>query len=125
MAALGAVRVPLEFLEFSERRQISFKVRERLTRVLKNLSKVGGTKIHIPCIVEEAKLNQILARLGFYADQLRGTLKKGEKSLPLLTGIRLTCLYGEYLAAALKRNDEASLIVHLFSAERRLSGSHT
>jgi hypothetical protein len=118
--SLGAVRVPLDSLEFPYRRQISFKVRERLGRVFKNLFKAGATEVRIPCTVDEVKFGQILAHLGLSADQLRGTRGKGQKDLPLLNGIRLSCLYGEYLVAAAKGNKETSLIVHLFSADRKL-----
>jgi hypothetical protein len=106
-------------LEFPHRRQISFKVRERLGRVFKNLSKAGATEVRIPCTVEEGKFGQILAQLGLSAVQLRGTQRKGQKDLPLLTGIRLSCLYGDYLVAAAKGNKETSLVVHLFSADRK------
>ncbi|KAK4129020.1 hypothetical protein N657DRAFT_50101 [Parathielavia appendiculata] len=115
--SLGVVRVPLDSLEFPHRRQISFKVRERLGRVFKNLSKAGATEVRLPCTVEEGKFGQILAHLGLSADQLRGTGRKGQKDLPLLTGIRLSCLYGEYLVAATKGNKETSLVIHLFSAD--------
>ncbi|KAK4096494.1 hypothetical protein N658DRAFT_399613, partial [Parathielavia hyrcaniae] len=115
--SLGTVRVPLDSLEFPHRRQISFRVRERLGRVFRNLSKAGATEVRIPCTVEEGKFGQILARLGLSADQLRGTRGKGQKDLPLLTGVRLSCLYGDYLVAAAKGNKETSLIVHLFSAD--------
>ncbi|KAK4096544.1 hypothetical protein N658DRAFT_489866 [Parathielavia hyrcaniae] len=80
--SLGTVRVPLDSLEFPHRRQISFRVRERLGRVFENLSKAGAI----------------------------------EKDLPLLTGVTLSCLYGNYLVAAAKGNKETSLIVHLFSS---------
>ncbi|KAH8891476.1 hypothetical protein GQ53DRAFT_648762, partial [Thozetella sp. PMI_491] len=115
MTSLGAVRVPLDSLDFPHQRQISFRVRERLARIFKNLSKAGATEVQIPCTVEEARFGRILAHLGLSADQLRAR-RKG-KDLPLVTGIRLPCLYGEYLAAAAKRSDETSLVVHLFSAE--------
>ncbi|KAM7213601.1 Protein of unknown function (DUF3723) domain containing protein [Rhypophila decipiens] len=96
--SLGVVRVPLDSLVFPHRKQISFKV-------------------CIPCTVEEAEFGQILAHLGLSADQLRRTRGKGQKDLPLLTEIRLSCLYGEHLVAAAKGNKEASLVVHLFSAD--------
>ncbi|AEO60977.1 hypothetical protein MYCTH_89999 [Thermothelomyces thermophilus ATCC 42464] len=115
--SLGAVRVPLDSLEFPDRRQISFKVRERLGRVFRNLSKAGATEVRIPCTVEEGKFRQILARLGLSADQLRGTRGRGQRDLPLLTGVTLSCLYGDYLVAAAKGNKETSLSVHLFSAD--------
>ncbi|KAM7189005.1 Protein of unknown function (DUF3723) domain containing protein, partial [Rhypophila sp. PSN 637] len=115
--SLGVVRAPLDSLEFPHRRQISFKVREKLRRVFKNLAKAGAAEVCIPCTVEEAEFGQILANLGLSADQLRRTRGKGQKDLPLLTEIRLSCLYGEYLVAAAKANKETSLIIHLFSAD--------
>ncbi|KAK4243626.1 hypothetical protein C7999DRAFT_44609 [Corynascus novoguineensis] len=116
--SLGAVRVPLDSLEFLYRRQISFKVRERLGRVFKNLSRAGATKVRIPYTVEEGKFGQILAHLGLSAEQLYRTRGKGQNDLPLLTGIQLSCLYGKYLVVAAKGNKETSLIVHLFSADQ-------
>lgn len=50
--SLGVVRVPLDSLEFPHRRQISFKERERLRRVFKNLSKAGDSEVCLPCTVE-------------------------------------------------------------------------
>ena len=100
--SLGAVRVPLDFLEFPYQRQISFRVRERLGRVFKNLSKAGATEVRIPCTVEEGQFGQILAHLGLSADQLRRARGKGQRDFPLLAGIRLPCLYGEYLVAVAK-----------------------
>ncbi|KAK4244550.1 hypothetical protein C7999DRAFT_43820 [Corynascus novoguineensis] len=91
--SLGAVQVPLDSLEFPDRRQISFKVRERPGRVFRNLSKAGATEVRIPCTVEEGK------------------------GLPLLPGVTLSCLYSDYLVVAAKGNKETSLIVHLFSAD--------
>jgi hypothetical protein len=123
--SLGVVRVPLDSLELPHRRQISFKVRERLRRVFKNLSKAGATKVRIPYTLEEGKFGQILADLGLSADQLRGTRGNGQKDLPLLTGIQLSCLYGEHLVTAAKGNKETSLIVHLFSTDRKLRGLST
>ncbi|KAK4210544.1 hypothetical protein QBC37DRAFT_376954 [Rhypophila decipiens] len=108
--SLGVVRVPLDSLEFPHRRQISFKVREKLRRVFKNLATAD---VCIPCTVEEAEFGQILAQLGLSAAQLRRTRGKGQKDLPLLTEIRLSCLYGEHLVAAAKGRKETSLIVHL------------
>ncbi|KAK4236895.1 hypothetical protein C8A03DRAFT_45169 [Achaetomium macrosporum] len=55
-------------------------------------------RVRIPCTVEEGK-------------------RKEQKDLPLLTGIRLLCLYSEYLVAAAKGNKETSLVVYLFSAD--------
>jgi hypothetical protein len=52
----GAVRVPLDRLEFRVRRQISFQVRERLGRVFRNLSKAGASKVRIPYTLEEGEL---------------------------------------------------------------------
>lgn len=118
--SLGAVRVPLDSLEFPDRRQISFKVRERLGRVFRNLSKAGASEVCIPCTVEEEKFEQILARLGLSASQLRRSQGKGQKDLPLLTGVRLSCLYGDNLIAAAKGNKETSMIVLLFSADCKL-----
>ncbi|KAL2014895.1 hypothetical protein VTK56DRAFT_7152 [Thermocarpiscus australiensis] len=92
-------------------------MRERLGRVFRNLSKAGAAEIRIPCTVEEARFAQILAQLGLSADQLRGTRGRGQRDLPLLTGVTLSCLYGDYLVAAAKGNKETSLIVHLFSAD--------
>ncbi|KAK3302868.1 uncharacterized protein B0T15DRAFT_576331 [Chaetomium strumarium] len=116
--SLGAVRVPVDSLEFLYRRQISFKVRERLGRVFRNLSKAGAAEVRIPCTVDEGTFEQIIGRLGLSADQLRGTRRRGQRDLPLLTGVTLSCLYGDYLVAAAKGNKEASLIVHLFSADQ-------
>ncbi|KAM7203064.1 hypothetical protein V8F33_002412 [Rhypophila sp. PSN 637] len=113
---LGVVRVPLNSSEFPHRRQISFKVREKL-RVFKNLAKAGAAEVCIPCTVEEAEFGEILAHLGLSSDQLCRTRGKGQKDLPLLAEIRLLCLYGEHLVAVAKANKETSLIVHLFSAD--------
>jgi hypothetical protein len=120
MAALGVVRVTYDCLTFSTRRQINFNARERLARVLQDLSKTSTFAIHIPCAVGESALQLILKNLECSADELRGTLKKGQKNLPLLTGIKLPCLYGQSLATAAKRNDDTSIVIHLFSAERKL-----
>ncbi|KAM7182611.1 Protein of unknown function (DUF3723) domain containing protein [Rhypophila sp. PSN 637] len=116
--SLGVVRVPLDSLEFPHQRQISFKVREKLRRVFKNLAKAGAAEVCIPCTVEEAEFGEILAHLGLSSDQLCRTRGKGQKDLPLLAEIRLSCLYGEHLVAAAKANKETSLIVHLFSADQ-------
>jgi len=121
MTALGAVQIALDDLDFSQSRQISFKVRQRLVRVFENLSKLGAAEIHLPCTVDEVKLNQILAHLALSASQLSATLKKGQKNLPLLSGVRLSCLYGHYPTAAASRTDGTAVVVHLFSAERELS----
>jgi hypothetical protein len=118
--SLGAVRVPLDSLEFPHRRQINFKVRERLGRVFRNLSRAGATEVRIPCTVEEEKFGQILVQLGLSADQLRRTRGRGQRDLPLLTGVTLSCFYGDSLVTAAKSNKETSLIVHLFSAGCKL-----
>lgn len=119
MSALGAVRVPCDNLEFLERRQISFKVRERLTRVLRSLSKAGAGEVHIPCVVHEPQFSQILQHLEYSAAQLTRTLGRRCENLPLLSGVVLTCLYGDYAVAAAKAQQETDLVVHLFSAERK------
>lgn len=121
MTALGAVQIPLDDLDFPQPRQISFKERQRLVRAFQNLSKLGAAEIHLPCTVDEVKFNQILARLALSASQLFATLGKGQKKLPLLSGVRLSCLYGHYPAAAASRAHGTAVVVHLFSAERELS----
>ncbi|KAH8909467.1 hypothetical protein BR93DRAFT_956592 [Coniochaeta sp. PMI_546] len=117
MTALGVVRVALDDLDFPQPRQISFKVRQRLTKLLQALSKAGAAEIHLPCPVDEVKFSQILAHLGLSAPQLHATAKRGQKNLPLLSGIRLSCLYGDYPTSAARRAHDTILVVHLFSAE--------
>ncbi|KAB5529004.1 hypothetical protein GE09DRAFT_974762, partial [Coniochaeta sp. 2T2.1] len=117
MAAFGVVLISIDDLDFLQPRQISFNVRQRLTRVFQNLSRLGAAEVHLPCTVDDSKLHQILARLGLSATELARTLRKSQKSLPLLSGIRLSCLYGIYSAAVAKRGPNTSVVVHLFSAE--------
>ncbi len=120
MATLvGVVRVPLEHLDFSHPQQIDFKVLKRLTRMVKRLRAAGLTEIQIPSAVDQGTVEQILAQLGFSAEQLRGTLRNGQQDTPVLTGIRLCCPYGQHTTATTARNKGTSLVIHLFSVERR------
>jgi hypothetical protein len=123
MSALGALRVRFRNLDFLDQRQVSSKVRERLTRVFETFSKQGLPKSIYPAWWMRHNSTKSW-HLGYCADQLSRTLRKRPDNLPRLSAVSLTCLYGENAVAATERQQETLLVVHLFSTECELTHSY-